>query len=54
MAGSNPKDTEINGDRYNQQKTGWARDHSNVFMENSIRNENHRATSARCVRDVEM
>ena len=51
MNGSNPKPTETNP--YDQQKTGWARDANNIYMENSIRNAGHRSTMARCVRDVE-
>lgn len=51
MAGSNPKPTEI--DPNDQQKTGWARDANNIYMENSIINPNQRATTARCVRDIE-
>ena len=51
MNGSNPKPTETNP--YDQQKTGWARDNNNIYMENSIRNANHRSSMSRCVRDVE-
>lgn len=49
--GSNPKPTETN--RNDQYKTGWARDGSNIYMENSVNNGNQRSTQTRCVRDVE-
>lgn len=48
--GSNPKPTESNPN--DQLKTGWSRDASNVYMENSINNTGHRSTASRCVRDV--
>lgn len=48
--GSNPKPTETNPN--DQYKTGWARDASNIYMENSINNGGHRSTQTRCVRDV--
>ncbi len=51
--GSNPKPTEVDPSVNNQQKTGWARDQWNVYMENSILNGEHRSTTSRCVRDVE-
>lgn len=50
MNGSNPKPTETNPN--DQQKTGWARDKNNIYMENSILNSGHRSTMLRCVRDV--
>ena len=49
-AGSNPKPTETN--RNDQYKVGWARDGSNIYMENSTNNGNQRSTATRCVRDV--
>ena len=52
MNGSNPKPTEVDPNVSNQQKTGWSRDANNIYMENSIRESGHRATMARCVRDV--
>ena len=51
--GSNPKPSEVEPSVSNQQKTGWARDQWNVYMENSILNSEHRSTTSRCVRDVE-
>lgn len=57
-AGSNPKPTECepnnpyDGDE-EQFKVGWARDTSNIYMENSTNNANQRSTRTRCVRDVE-
>lgn len=58
-AGSNPKPTESEAnDPYDgdeeQFKVGWARDSSNIYMENSTNNAGHRSTSTRCVRDVEV
>lgn len=44
--GSNKKVSE-------QNKTGWSRDGSNIYMENSSTDDNHKATTSRCVRDVE-
>lgn len=51
VAGSNPKPTEINPN--DQYKHGWARDGSNIYMENSYLNGDQRSTQTRCVRDVE-
>lgn len=53
MNGSNPKPTEVNPTYSDQQKTGWARDSRNIFMENSLLNSEHLSTRARCVRDIE-
>ena len=52
MNGSNPKPTEVDPSISNQQKTGWARDRNNIYMENSIRESQQRSTRARCVRDI--
>lgn len=49
-AGSNPKPTETNPN--DQYKVGWARDGSNIYMENSTNNSGHRSSATRCVRDV--
>ena len=43
--GSNKKGTE-------QSKTGWARDSRNIYMENSMTDNNHCSKELRCVRDV--
>lgn len=56
-AGSNPKPTEseennpYDGDE-EQFKVGWARDGSNIYMENSTNNANQRSTQTRCVKDM--
>lgn len=56
-AGSNPKPTECEPNNpydndEEQFKIGWARDGSNIYMENSTNNGNQRSTATRCVRDV--
>jgi len=43
--GSNKKGTE-------QSKTGWSRDSRNIYMENSMTDNNHYSKELRCVRDV--
>ena len=43
--GTNRKSTE-------QEKTGWSRDDTNIYMENSTTNAGHCSTRLRCVRDV--
>lgn len=53
MNGSKPKPTETDYNVSQQQKTGWARDDNNIYMENSIRQSQQRSTRSRCVRDVE-
>ena len=48
--GSNGKDGIKKGSE--DAKTGWSRDGSNIYMENSTTNSSQKTTKLRCVRDV--